>query len=250
MKSEFWLLLAVALLFSSPGAHALTAEELVAKNLAARGGAERLKAVQTMRWTGKARAGGGLFATEFDYRGVAKRPGRTRSSFSIQGFDNIYAYDGREGWKIEPGGGRKDPERLSADDTKTLVESADFEGWLVDYKAKGHKVEYLGTEDVDGTEAHKLKLTRANRDYHYLYIDPDHFLEIRVETHRWIRGREQVTQADFGEYEQVGGLWWPHLIVEGEKGSSQKVSVIVDKVELDVPLDDALFRFPETAPKK
>ena len=250
MTHKRWLPLAAALLFSSPLAHALTADELVAKNLAARGGAERLKAVQTVRWTGTARAGGGIFATEFAYAAVAKRPGRTRSSFSIQGFDNIYAYDGREGWKIEPGSGRKDAERLSADDTKTLVESADFEGWLVDYKAKGHKVEYLGTEDVDGTDAHKLKLTRANGDYHYLFLDPDHFVEIRVETHRWIRGREQVTQADFGEYEQVGGIWWPTLIVEGEKGSPQKVSVIVDKVELGVPLDDTLFRFPETAKKK
>jgi len=251
MKSNTWLPLAAAfLLSSSPGISAPTADELVARNLAAHGGAERLKAVQSVRWTGKARAGAGLFTAEYDYVGVAKRPGRVRASYIIQGFDNVYAHDGREAWKIEPGGGRKDAERLSADDAKSLVEAADFEGWLVDYKAKGHKVEYLGTEDVDGTDAHKLKLTRANGDYHYLFLDPDHFLEIRIETHRWIRGREQVTQTDLGEYEQVQGTWWPYLMVEGEKGSPGKTTVIVDKVELDVPVDDAAFRFPETAKKK
>jgi hypothetical protein len=248
MRLRQWLPLA-ALLLSSP-ASALTADELIARNLAARGGAERLKAVQTVRWVGTARAGSGLFSTEFDYVSAAKRPNQVRSSFSLQGFENIYAYDGREGWKIEPGGGRKDPERLSADDAKSLVESADFEGWLVDYKAKGHKVEYLGVEDVDGTHAHKLKLTRANGDYHYLFIDPDHFLEIRIETHRWIRGREQVVQTELGEYEQVQGTWWPYLIVEGEKGSPEKTMVIVEKVELGVPVDDAAFRFPQTQKQK
>lgn len=252
MTRMTWLPLAALLLLPSlpSAAAAMTADELVARTLAAHGGADKLKAVQSIRYAGKTRAGEGIGAIEGDYAEVAKRPGRLRSSFTVQGFEDVYALDGREAWKVEPGSGRKDAERLSQDDAKALVESADFEGWLVDYKAKGHKVEYLGTEDVDGTDAHKLKLTRANGDFHYLFIDPDHFLEIRIETHRWVRGAEQVFETDLGEYQQVGGLWWAGLVVTGEKGSPGRVTTTIDRIELNVPVDDAVFRFPASAKAK
>lgn len=240
--------LAAALLWLPLAAGAMTADELVAKNLAARGGIDKLKALQSQRETGKIRFGD----IELDFSTLAKQPGQMRFTQSLQGFDSIYALDRNEGWKIEPGSGRKDPERLSKDDLKPLIEGADFQGWLVDYKAKGFKLEYLGTEDIDGTEAHKLKLTRPNGDFHYLFLDPDHFLEIRIETHDWIRGSEQVSETDLGEYEQVDGTWWPCLSVSGAKGSppGQRATAVVNKIELNVPVDDALFRFPETPKKK
>jgi hypothetical protein len=227
-------------------AHALTVDEVVAKNLAARGGADKLHAIKSAQWTGKLRLDGGV---EADYAVLAARaPGRVRENFTVQGFTDVYAWDGKAGWKIEPGGGRKDPEHLTADDSKSLVEDTDFAGVLVEAKAKGYKVDYLGTEDVDGTGALKLKVTRGNGDFHYVFLDPDHFLEIRTETHRWVRGAEEVTEADFGEYEQVNGTWWPFLLSSGPKGGGKNVALI-DKLELDVPADDAQFRFPE-APKK
>ncbi len=230
-------------------AHALTADELVAKNLAARGGAEKLRAIKSVQWTGKLRFNGGGGMVEADYKATARAPGRVRESINVQGFDNIYAYDGKSGWKIEPGGGRRDPERLSADDAKSLVEDADFTGFLLDAKARGFKLEYLGTDDVDGTGAHKLKVTRGNGDFHYVFLDPDQFLEIRTETHRWVRGTEEVAEADFGEYENVNGTFWPFLVSSGPKGGGKSIALI-EKLELDLPADDALFRFPETAKKK
>jgi hypothetical protein len=241
MKNLHGPLLAAALLCLPFAAGAITADELVAKNLAARGGIDKLRSLQTQRETGKIRFG----SLELDFSSLAKHPNRLRFTQTLQGFDSIYALDGKEGWKIEPSRGRKDPEWLSKDDLKNLIETADFQGWLVDYKAKGFKLDYLGTEDVDGTDAHKLKLTRPNGDYHYLFLDPDHFLEIRIETHDWIRGSEQVTESDLGEYEQVDGTWWPALFVSGEKGSPQRATVVVNKIELNVPADDTLFQFPD-----
>ena len=75
-------------------------------------------------------------------------------------------------------------ERMSADDVKALVEDTEMGGPLADWKAKGSTVEYLGTEDVDGTPAHKLKVARKNGDVSFVYLDPDHFLEIRIVTQR------------------------------------------------------------------
>ena len=101
----------------------------------------------------------------------------------------IEAYDGKEGWKVSPFFGRKDPERMSADDVKALVEDTEIDGPLADWKTKGSTVEYLGTEDVDGTPAHKLKVVRKNGDVSFVYLDPDHFLEIRIVTQRVRHGR-------------------------------------------------------------
>ena len=154
-------------------------DELVAKNIEAKGGATALNNLQTLRATGKL-----LLPIqgqiELGYLETRKRPDEVRVEASIQGMTQVQAYDGKEGWKISPFFGRKDPERMSADDVKALVEDTELGGPLADWKAKGSTVEYLGTEDVDGTPAHKLKVVRKNGDVSFVYLDPDHFLEIRI----------------------------------------------------------------------
>ena len=140
-----------------------TVDELVAKNIEAKGGATALNNLQTLRSTGKL-----LLPLqgqiELGYLQTQKRPDEVRTEASIQGMTQIEAYDGKEGWKISPFFGRKDPERMSADDVKAHVEDTELGGPLADWKAKGSTVEYLGTEDVDGTPAHKLKVVRKNGD--------------------------------------------------------------------------------------
>ena len=126
---------------------------------------------------------------ELGYLQTKKRPDEVRTEASLQGMTQIEAYDGKDGWKVSPFFGRKDPERMSADDVKALVEDTEIDGPLADWKTKGSTVEYLGTEDVDGTPAHKLKVVRKNGDVSFVYLDPDHFLEIRIVTQRVRHGR-------------------------------------------------------------
>src|SRR5205814_897760 len=136
----------------------LTADELVGKNIEAKGGASALRDLATLRLTGKLAVQEGQIQLAFLQ--LKKRPDDVRTEASLQGMTQIEAYDGKEGWKVSPFFGRRDPERMSADDVKALVEDAEMDGPLVDWQAKGNAVEYLGTEDVDGTPAHKLKVTR------------------------------------------------------------------------------------------
>src|SRR6202008_3813539 len=110
------------------------------------------------------------------------------------------------------------PEKMSGDEIKGLQLNADIDGPLIDYKAKGNTVEYLGTEDVDGTDAHKLKVTLKNGDVRFVYLDPDYFLEIRTLDQTRIRGAEQEEESDIGEYEQVNGVYIPFSIETGPKG--------------------------------
>jgi hypothetical protein len=232
-----------ALLGVAFSAHAITADELVAKNIEARGGLDKIKAIKSLRVEGKMSFGGGNF--ELAFMQVQKRPNFTRNEASIQGLTAIQAYDGTDAWQIQPFGGRKDPERMSADDAKDLIEEADLDGPLVDYKAKGSTLEYLGAEDVDGTPAHKLKLTRANKTVQYIYLDPDYFLEIRIVTQREVRGAQVESESDLGNYEQVAGVFMPFSIDSGAVGSAQKgQKLTLSKAEANVELDDAQFHFP------
>ena len=180
----------------SGSASAMTAEELVAKNLAARGGEAKLRAIAAMHTVGTVRAGFGLDAKIESW---AIAPQSFRGEFSLQGMTAVQAWDGHQAWSISPFQGRKDPQKLSPDDAKSLIERADIAGPLVDYKGKGNAIEYLGTEDIDGTDAHKLRVTLRNGDTQVLFLDPDAFLEIRVVNHRRVRGQEEVSTTDLGE---------------------------------------------------
>src|SRR5204863_4467194 len=195
-----------------------------------------------VRLTGKLLVNEGQI--QLAYIETKKRPGAIRDEVTLQGMTAIQAYDGAQGWKVSPFQGRKDPEKMSADDTKSLIEDADIDGPLVDWKAKGSTVEYLGTEDVDGTPAHKLKVVRKNGDVNFVFLDPDHFLEIRVLTQRMRHGAHEEVETDLGDYEKAGGVFVPTSIEAGRKGAPDKQRVIIDKIEANVAVDDAKFHFP------
>ena len=178
-----------------------TAEELVNKNIEAKGGMDKIKAIKTWRMTGKL-IGGGITATAGQEN---MRPNLVRETFSLQGMTAVQAYDGTTGWQIQPFGGRKDPELMGEDDMRDLLIDSDFDGPLVDYKAKGNTVEYLGHDIVDGDDALRLKVTLKNGDIVYYYLDPDTYLEIRKETQEFIRGSVRENASDLGSYKPIGG---------------------------------------------
>jgi hypothetical protein len=219
-----------------------TVDQLVSKNIEAKGGADALHALQSLRLSGKMLVKQGQ--VQLAYLQTKKRPGKVRTEGTLQGMTQVEAYDGKEGWKISPFQGRKDPERLSADDLKSLMERAEIDGPLVDWKAKGSTVEYLGTEEVDGTLAHKLKVVRKNGDVSFVYLDPNHFLEIRILTQRMRHGAYEEVETDLGDYEKAAGVFIPTSVDSGRKGDPDKSKIIIDKVEANVPVDDAIFHFP------
>jgi outer membrane lipoprotein-sorting protein len=226
-------------------APAPTADDLAAKNAEAKGGIEKLRAVQSVRTTGRMLFNNGqLEATLVQ---SIKSPGSIRMDLTLQGLTATQAYDGKEGWQINPFQGRKDAERMAADEVKSLIEDAEIGGPLVDWQARGNKLEYLGTEDVDGTDAHKIRVTRKNGDVQYVFLDPDHFLEIRIESHRMVRGVQQETVTDVGNYEKIDGIYLPFSAESWPKGTSDRQQIEITKAEVNVPLDANLFRFPAAA---
>src|SRR5260370_1406327 len=167
LENQMHAVAAILMVLAAPVALGHTAEELAAKNVEARGGIDKLHAIESLRFSGKILVNGGTI--ELGYLALLKLPKSVRYEAALQGLTQVQAYDGTQARQINPFFGRKDPEKLSADDAKGMGEdAADFAGTLVDYKAKGYTLDYLGTEDVDGTQAHKLRVTRPNGDVTYL----------------------------------------------------------------------------------
>jgi hypothetical protein len=245
MTLYLWLL--VASLGLVPGAAgAVTVDELIAKHIEARGGAARMKAIQSLEYTGKL-ALSGDFTAEFVLVRQIRRPNQVRSNATLQGLTTVRAWDGREGWGISPLFGRKDPERLSPDESKEMIEIADIDGPLVDSASKGNRIDYLGTEDIDGTDAHKLRVTSKDGDIQYVYVDPDYYLVIRVVYQRMVRGARVEIETDLGNYEKVNGVYFPFSIEAGPKGGPRTRKITIDKAVANLPFQDALFQFPGTS---
>ncbi|MDQ3115217.1 MAG: hypothetical protein M3Q86_01160 [Verrucomicrobiota bacterium] len=224
-----------------------TVDELVAKNIEARGGAAALEAIKAIRFEGRLLANQGQL--ELKYTETKKRPGKLRTDAILQGMTLVQAYNGTSGWKIYPLQGRKDPEKMSNDEAKSLVEEAEIGGPLENWKAQGKTVTYLGTEDVEGTAAHKLQVVRKNGDVSNVYLDPEYFLEIRVIDQRTEQGAKVEVETDLGDYEKVNGVYFPFSLESGSKGSNNKQKTIIEKGEANLPVDDSIFEFPTTAAK-
>lgn len=164
------------------------------------------------------------------------------------GMTGTTAYDGASGWRIMPFGGRKDPELMGEDDLRGLREEADFDGPLVDYKAKGNTIEYLGHDTVDGDDAYRLKVTLKNGDIIYYYLDPETFLEIRTEKLEYIHGSVRETFSDMGSYKLVNGVYFPFAMESGSgRNSNETGKITIDKIEANPSLDPAEFKMPATS---
>jgi hypothetical protein len=218
-----------------------TADELVNKNIQAKGGIDKIKAIKSIRMTGKLSGGGGFTAITGQEN---QRPNLVRETFSLQGMTAITAYDGTTGWQIQPFGGHKDPEFMGEDDLRDLQLDADFDGPLVDYKAKGNTVEYLGHDVVDGDDALRLKITLKNGDIIYYYLDPDTFLEIRKEVQEFIRGSIRESVTEMGSYKLVAGVMYPFSISQGSKANPAAQTTTIEKIEANVQISSADFAVP------
>ena len=232
--------IATLALFAMP-ASAQTVDEIIAHYIKTIGGMEKIQAVSTLRRSGKYTGGGGFEAAVLQEN---KRGTAVREEFSLQGMTGINAYDGKTGWKIEPWNGKKDPESLGEEEMKSILEDSDFDGPLVNYKQKGHKVEFAGMDQFEGTDTFKLKVTIANGDVYFYYLDTDYYVPVKIETRRMIRGAEREYETTLGDYKEVGGWYLPYSIEIGVKRSEARQKITYEKIEANVPIDDDRFRTP------
>ncbi len=245
MRNSF-LAFASALVLAAPlGAQSTrtpTADEIIARFIKTVGGAEKIQSIRTLRRVGKFTGDDGFEAVVIE---ESSRPNKVREEFSIQGMTGVNAYDGANGWKIDPFGGKKDPESLSEEEMRSIVEDSDFDEPLINYQQKGNKVELVGMDQIEGTDVYKLKVTLKSGDTRYYYMDTDSYVPIKYETKRIIRGTPQETETTLGDYKQVGGWFLPFSLETRQKGSSGSQKISFDKIEFNVPIDSTRYSRPK-----
>ena len=202
-------------------------------------GIANIKEWKTMTMTGKSTAQG----MEFPVTIYMKRPDKIRVEVLIQGNKMIQVFDGQAGWSVVPWSGSSDPQEMTQDEIKGMKEQADFEGALYDWKEKGHKLELLGKEDMEGSRVYVIKVTRADENVETYYIDDEDFVPIKIKSITKIQGNETESEAIPSNYKEVNGVMMPFSIENKYKG--QTVShVVIDKYEINNEVDDNLFVKP------
>lgn len=219
-----------------------TADDIIARYVKTVGGSDKIQSITTLRRIGKYTGDDGFEAVVIE---ESTRPNKVREEFSLQGMTGINAYDGSSGWKIDPFGGKKDPESLSEEELRSIVEDSDFDEPLINYKEKGNKVELVGMDQIEGTDVYKLKVTLKSGDTRYYYMDTDSYVPIKYETKRIIRGTPQESETTLGDYKQVGGWFLPFSMETRQKGSSGSQKITFDKIEFNVPIDSARYSRPK-----
>ena len=235
--------LLVAVVFLLPlSARSQTAEEVVKKYLDARGGVDKIKAVQSERVTGHIAFAPGVegpFLLEF------QRPLKMHMEATIQGRSLIRVYDGKSaGWVINPFEETKGVQSMSAADLSTISDEADFDGPLVDYQAKGNRIELTGKDDVDGKPVFKLKLIRKNGDERIYYIDAASFLVLKWDGVTHSDGKKIPIRNFLHDYRDVGGLKFPFEIDTGFPETPEQRQFTIEKVELNPQIDESHFAKP------
>lgn len=240
MKTK--LLSIAGLLLLPLAAFAQTAEEVVKQALDARGGVDKIKAVQSERVTGKVSfspAMAGTFVVEL------KRPLKMHTEITVDGQKIIRVYDGKStGWMINPFLENKEIQPLPSEDLKNITDESDFDGPLVDYQAKGNHIELAGQEKLDDKPVYRLKLTSKNGDVRFYFFDASSFLLLKWEGIRKAGEEELPWESFFSDFHEVQGLQYAFRIDQGSPGTEFKQTLITEKIEINLQIDDSRFAKP------
>jgi len=227
-------------------AAAQTRDEVVAKILAARGGLEKAKAVQSERITGTI-----YFSPEYygPFLAEFKRPGKMHNELTIQNKTVVRTFNGKDtGWVINPFAGKDAPEPMSAEEIKDVVGEADFDGPLIDPKEKGNTLELAGTEKVEGHDAFVIKVTYKDGKVSSYSFDAKTFLLAKWSGKDNVNGEEVTRETLFHDYREVGGLKFAFELVSNSPGTDVTQRIVVEKIEVDPQIDDSHFTKPPSAP--
>jgi outer membrane lipoprotein-sorting protein len=241
----------------------LTTEQVIEKNVAARGGLQAWRAIQTLSMTGKMEAGGNERPTlavqgvrsrgaqlpkrpteqmQLPFRLEMKRSRKSRLEIDFRGDTAVQVFDGSNGWKLRPFLNRREVEPFTPDEIKTAATQSDLDGPLVDYVAKGTKVDLEGSEKVDGNDTYRLRLTFKDGHVQRVWVDAKTFLETKIEgTPRRLDGKVHPVEIYYHDYRLVSGVMVPYVTETKVQGVKQAEKIEVEQVAVNPRVEDSRF---------
>jgi outer membrane lipoprotein-sorting protein len=235
----------------------LSAAEVVEKNVAARGGLSAWRSVQTLSWKGTMGAGATTYAVvtqkghlEQKQRDEAmlpflfefKRPQKSRLEIEFNGQSAVQVFDGKNGWKLRPFLGRNDWEAFTPEELKASAAQPGIDGLLIDYAAKGAKVDLAGTDMVENHAAYKLKVTRKDGQVRRVWVDGQSYLDVKVEGDpRKLDGKPHAVAIYLRDFRREQNLMLPHLLETVVEGGAKSEKINIESVSVNPSLDDSRF---------
>ncbi|SEK09927.1 LolA-like protein [Paraburkholderia diazotrophica] len=227
------------------GGGGMSAAQVVERNVAARGGLQAWRAVSTMTMSGQIDVGGKK-PVKLPFVMTMKRPHKSRFELNFDNQIAFQVYDGTQGWKVRPFLGRNVAEPYTSAEAKSAAETADLDGPLIDYAAKGSQVALQGMDTIEGHRAYKLLLTTKDHAQRHVWIDASSYLELKIEGDpRKLDGRMHAVAVYYRDYRRENGLMVPHLMETQVTGVKQKHQMTIERVTVNQPADDALFAKPQ-----
>jgi outer membrane lipoprotein-sorting protein len=240
------LLIGLPVLDSSSVAQAV--DDIIAKNLAAKGGAEKLRAVESVKTTGRLKTPRG----DLPVTNWTKRPNMMRREVVADGQTQVVAFDGKTLWGINPLMS-PGPQAITGPAVeRTRMDADDFDSVLLDYRQKGHQVGLIAAAPGAASSGPHLRVTKKNGSVQDIYLNPETFLEekITMEINQeappgapGVQGRKAVVATELSDYRTVDGMMVPFRIRQTFNGKPQG-EVAYEQVQFNLPIGDELFRMP------
>lgn len=218
----------------------MTLDDVVAKCIEASGGQDAYKSINTLKITAKMHVQG----MELPVIAYVKKPDMGRIEVVFQGMKIITAFNATMGWSINPMQGETEAKKMPEEAFVRLKEGLQIDHDFIDFQKRGHTLELMGKEEMDGTPVFKLKMTKKSGDISYLFVDAEYFLVIK-QISKVKRGENEYESEEiFGDYREVSGIMMAHSTETKMSGKTVQQSTI-EKVEVNPTLEDTLFQMPE-----
>lgn len=234
---------AVVLALTAAAFAAETAETVVAKNLAARGGVEALQKITSIKASGKNVLPGG---NQVPLLLLQEQAGKFRLESDFNGHTSTMGSDGKQAWRSSAIGGASpmDPSQALAIQLQT-----DFDGVLVDYNERGYQLELIGDQELGSKVVYHLKLTHPELADLDVYIDADNFLDVSVTANTMMGDTPWQVSSFFADYRELAGVKLPYAI-QVRTADRIAADIRIDNIEVNVPLADSLFAMPAADKEK
>jgi outer membrane lipoprotein-sorting protein len=235
------LLVAVLVLAPSAArAQTPTVDQIVAKNLAAKGGEEALRSATTMKMSGTLTVQG----MQAPVKVLTKRPNLMLQEMTMNGARIVSAFDGQRVWGINPMLGGNQPREVTGVQSEAVKDRSTFDGPLVGYKGRGDTLELVGSATVGDADTWKLKLTRQNGRTMFIYVDKNTGLEREWATTVDQAGMTLDIQTLMSDYQPADNGVQVARTLRTLIGGHEQAVLKVESVEFNVPIEDSVFKMP------
>jgi outer membrane lipoprotein-sorting protein len=184
---------------------------------------------------------------ELPFKSITKRPNKAFTEMDFQGARVVMAYDGENGWAIQPWTGSEEPIDLAGPELGPMKELSDLDGNLWNYKEKGHQLELVGTEDLNGTEVYILKNIRQDGNIFHYYLDSEKSIVLKMKYNLTVNGQVTELVALMSNFQDVDGYLMPFTTEQSFDGQAG-MTLQFNEVKFNEDIDDAIFIKPVTAP--